>query len=445
MVAVASPILLILFGCTAMYLLLDVQLRTLSTKRKIVAAAIFAALIVFNIVARPFFGKEIYAKFYALFVQIPLLVLFYVLSRYKGIKLFFAMLTTVVLASPSILMAQLVKGNFETTMAGVLAANIFSYITVLLLVYFFLKPSLNYMLEFGEDKLFWMFSVIPILFYIYSFGLTKYNFGAYTISENQWLHLVPDMMVYTTYPLLIYIFKTTREKNRMQAEREMMRMSLDEAGRQMKAMVSQQEQATVYRHDLRHHFTLLSGFAANGDIENIKSYLTGAQNEISAITPIRYCQNETVHIILSAYVAKAKPFDVTLHVQANLPQTLNVQESELCALFSNGLENAIAAAAKADLPLRIVRVDCSVHKGNVLIIMENPFVGEVTIENGLPKQLLPEHGFGTKSMMMIAKRYHGYCGFTAQNGVFTVKIVLPLGAQADANTANTDAAQACAI
>ncbi|MDD4239694.1 MAG: GHKL domain-containing protein, partial [Desulfotomaculaceae bacterium] len=65
-------------------------------------------------------------------------------------------------------------------------------------------------------------------------------------------------------------------------------------------------------------------------------------------------------------------------------------------------------------------------KGNLLIFIENSFAGELAMENGLPQSLREGHGFGVKSMAMIAERYNGYCSFEAKSEIFTLRIVLPL-------------------
>ncbi|MGI6622462.1 MAG: GHKL domain-containing protein [Acetivibrionales bacterium] len=36
------------------------------------------------------------------------------------------------------------------------------------------------------------------------------------------------------------------------------------------------------------------------------------------------------------------------------------------------------------------------------------------------------HGFGTKSMSMIAEKYNGYCSFEKTEDIFILRIVLPL-------------------
>ncbi|MGB4020319.1 MAG: GHKL domain-containing protein [Syntrophomonadaceae bacterium] len=213
----------------------------------------------------------------------------------------------------------------------------------------------------------------------------------------------------------------------MQGEKIALSLLLESADQQLSALQATQEQAVIYRHDMKHHLALIEGYLADGDLEKADKYIRLAQADIEDITPNHYCENNTVNLILSSFAAKAKSRGVVLAVEAGLPDSLAISETELCALLSNGLENAIEAAAQvADEQFRKARISCQTHKGNLLIFIENSFTGEVAMENGLPQSRREGHGFGVKSIVMIAEKYKGYCSFEAKGEIFTLRIVLPL-------------------
>lgn len=114
-------------------------------------------------------------------------------------------------------------------------------------------------------------------------------------------------------------------------------------------------------------------------------------------------------------------------VEAQLPRDIPLPETELCVLLSNGLENAIEAASQVeDEQFRKVRVSCNIHKNNLLIYIDNSFSGKIAMENGLPQSGREGHGFGSKSMVMIAEKYNGYCSFVKTDEIFMLRVVLPL-------------------
>ena len=67
----------------------------------------------------------------------------------------------------------------------------------------------------------------------------------------------------------------------------------------------------------------------------------------------------------------------------------------------------------------------SYHKNNNTIIKVENYCSElIEFENGLPlsKEDSIYHGYGTKSIDYIAKKYGGYCLFEQKNNIFSVTI-----------------------
>jgi two-component system sensor histidine kinase AgrC len=240
--------------------------------------------------------------------------------------------------------------------------------------------------------------------------LGLYNFTAVRSLEIIILRVVFFVITLIAYVLIFDIAKTAREKEALQGSQMALSLMLESANQQLSALQATQTQAAVYRHDMRHHLALIGGYLADGEIKKAENYIKLTQADIEAITPKRYCENNTVNLILSYFELKAKNKGVLFGVEARMPQDIPLSETELCALLSNGLENAVDAASHvADEQFRRVKVRCHIHKNNLLIYIENSFTGKVTIEDGLPLSKREGHGFGAKSMAMIAEKYNGYC------------------------------------
>ena len=60
--------------------------------------------------------------------------------------------------------------------------------------------------------------------------------------------------------------------------------------------------------------------------------------------------------------------------------------------------------------------------------IENYYSGELEFEDGLPKTTQEDngyHGFGMRSISMIAEKYGGYMEVNASDGVFRLDISFP--------------------
>ena len=129
---------------------------------------------------------------------------------------------------------------------------------------------------------------------------------------------------------VILYYAETQKQASLQREKDMLDAQFRLAQTEFASLRQLQQNAASYRHDMRHHFALLQGLASKEHIEGIKEYLRTAQSDMDAITPTRFCENETVNLILSAFATKAKQAEIMLTVDAKLPDLLPFSDTELC-------------------------------------------------------------------------------------------------------------------
>lgn len=97
------------------------------------------------------------------------------------------------------------------------------------------------------------------------------------------------------------------------------------------------------------------------------------------------------------------------------------------SMFSISLENAItAASAVPRSEVRIVSIQITVYKEKLLLSVENPYVGNVVLREGLPRTDRKEHGYGTRSISAIAELHGGQALFSANSGIFSLKVMIHL-------------------
>lgn len=235
------------------------------------------------------------------------------------------------------------------------------------------------------------------------------------------------LFILAVWDLLRERVQAAKQMERLQNDQTLLNLQIEAAKGQLDSLRITQEQAVLYRHDMRHHFSLIKGYLADGEVQRAEEYLAQAREDIDTITPEHYCENETVNLILSAFAGKAKAKGVALSIDVNLPKQLPFVETELCALLSNGLENAVDAASKVEnILLRNISFNCRTSENRLLIYIENSYSGTVVLENGLPRSSHEGHGFGTKSMAAIAEKHNGYCSCEADGKTFVLRVVLPL-------------------
>ena len=281
-------------------------------------------------------------------------------------------------------------------------------------------------LKYENSQTLKLIIAVPMLYYFIEYALTVYTNLLYT-GGAAIVEFMDSALVIIYFVFTVIFLKTLYEKAEMKIEYMALRVLENSFSKEMEMLRESQMQAAIHRHDLRHHLSLLHGFAEGGDMDKIKGYLLQAQRELHNITPILFCENDMVNLVLSSFDSKAKKVGVTLLTEAKLPKELGISDTELCSVLSNGLENAISAASKIeDESLRTVRASCSVNRNKLLVMIRNAYIGEIQQKDGVPFSAQEGHGFGCRSIALIAEKRKGFATFEKESGIFTLRVVLPM-------------------
>lgn len=306
-----------------------------------------------------------------------------------------------------------------------------AYLIAMCVVFYFLKKyvveSALQLMERSKRSCL-LFGAVPLLYYLFDYATAVYTELLYTGAPGA-VQFTPSVIC-TFYLLFVLLYYNESQKQaQAQRERDIFEAQLTQSKMELENLRKLQYNTMIYRHDMRHHLSLIGGFAANGDLEKIKEYLASTEAEIDALTPVRFCENETVNLILSSLSQKASRMSVVLQVDAKLPGKLNINDTELCALLSNALENAITAANMVeDEKLRKVFLHAVMNNDKLLISTENAYAGRIEMDGELPKSNKKEagHGFGVKSMIDIVERYKGLYSIETEGGIFILRLMIPL-------------------
>lgn len=411
----------LLFGVAVTVLFAGIE-RT--RKNDIVVGLACAVLLMVQFVSWLFLGLDITSKLYPVIIHLPMIFLCSLYFKRPWLTSAASVLTAYLCCQ-----APRWIGFLAGAAVGSRLADHLFYIAAVFLAYYFLKRyvagSVRELMEKSvKSRL--LLGAVPLFYYIFDYVTTIYTDILY--SGTEWaVQFMPSAISVFYFMFVILYYAETQKQARAQRERDMLAAQLQIAKTEFTTLRQLQECAAVYRHDMRHHFTFLQSLAAEGRIDGIREYLKTAESDIDAITPVRFCENETANLIFSAFSARAEQNGVLLSVDAKLPGTIPLSDTEFCSLLSNSLENAItAAAACPDSMSRVVSVMARVHRDKLLISVENPYSGRVTMKDGLPQSPFEGHGYGTRSIVSIAEGHGGQMIIGAENGVFTLKIMIPL-------------------
>ena len=385
-------------------------------------------ILILQLMSYYFAGLMVAARLYPLITHLPCVVFITCYLKRPASIAIVSVLTAYLCCQPPNWLGLALQAFFDNPMAF-FAGYSSGLLIMLYLITRYIASPVNRVMSYSRGTLY-LFGSFPLIYYLFDYATTIYTGFLYSGAKIV-VEFFPSVISMFYIVFIIIYSNEMQKRNNLELDNLMLETTSEQAMNEIFTLQQMQNQTAIYRHDMRHHLTLLYSFLEAGNAEKAMDYIRRTQSDIDGIVPLRYCENTTINLILSAFATKAEQKGMAFEIEAVVPKNLPFPDTELCALLANGLENAVSAAAsKPDFykssSLSVVRAKCHVHKGNLLILIENTFHGQAQIKNGLPYTNKEGHGFGVKSIVMLVDKHQGYYSFSAEEGLFTLKIVLPI-------------------
>ncbi len=182
-----------------------------------------------------------------------------------------------------------------------------------------------------------------------------------------------------------------------------------------------------WRHDYRNHIQTMKAFAANGDLDAIRSYLDQLDTDLNTVDPSVKTGNTMADAILNSKISLAKSRHISVHVDAHIPVKLNMSELDLCVILGNLFDNAIEASLALPEAQRLIRVYMDMKNTQLYISFTNftAFKKMPKLGNRFQTTKGDGHGFGLVRIDNIIARLDGYLSRNSEDGAFTTEILIP--------------------
>lgn len=179
-------------------------------------------------------------------------------------------------------------------------------------------------------------------------------------------------------------------------------------------------------HDLRHQIRSL-----RTDVRQVDSRaLQEIEQAVDIYDGVFDTGNPALDVILTEKSLLCGRSDIRLSCIADGTAIGFLSEEDIYALFGNALDNAMEAVQKLPDPAqRGIGLQVRAIQQLLSIHLENHFAGTLTFRDGLPltgKQDRRYHGYGMRSMSMIAEKYGGCLTASAKGQVFHLNVMIPI-------------------
>ena len=190
------------------------------------------------------------------------------------------------------------------------------------------------------------------------------------------------------------------------------------------------DEFSSFRHDYKNHVLCLRSLIAAGKTDEALEYMQTMQ-EMSSVDKNRYhTGNVIIDALLDDKSETAKQAGASLVFAGNVPDN-GISSADLCIIIANSVDNAIEACAKDDSgEMKEIKIESGTRQGYYYFKAVNPFFETVTIHDdkriATSKSDKENHGRGISNIVMAAERYEGETNISAENGVFSIEVMLHL-------------------
>lgn len=182
------------------------------------------------------------------------------------------------------------------------------------------------------------------------------------------------------------------------------------------------------RHDMKNQYLYMKTLLDEGRYEELRAYWSDWSDQLMPPHMTLACENQTLAIILNMESAKARRAGVKLDAQVLAPAQLQIADPDLCSLLVNLIDNAVEYLAADDtLARRTVEAEVRLVQQSLILSVRNPLRPgdeEKALRLTTSKAHPQEHGFGSRIVASLARKYGGAVYYQAEDGYFLVRVIL---------------------
>lgn len=241
--------------------------------------------------------------------------------------------------------------------------------------------------------------------------------------DRNFISVIAESLYAIISNVFVLFFLNTLNRNDVMEEKvDIMEEMLHREKQQYLQSKENIELINIKVHDLKHQIKRLRQDNSDANFQEVERALRIYDSHYKT-------GNDALDVILTDRSLQCEKNKITLTCACNGKDLDFMEESDIYSLFGNALSNAIESVSEIqDEEKRCISLNVRSEKGMLSIHVENYYQGNIEFENGLPKTKRDQawHGFGMKSMALIASKYSGSLTTTAIGDIFYLDVILPV-------------------
>ena len=381
----------------------------------------------FLYVASTFLFEELFTQWcYALIIHVPLIM--FLMFYYK-----YSIISSCISVFSAYLCCQLSNwvGLLMLAITKALWCYYSSRILVTVITFFLLCRFVCHTTEtiFTRDtRELYIIGFLPTVYYIADYTFTKLSNLLYS-SNKLIVEFMGFALCISYFAFLFVYFHEYEKKQEIRQYSELMQMQLSSIENEIRQVEQNKQKLAILRHDMRHHLDIILTQLQVNNTEKTINYIKEISNTYDDTVMTSYCKNEMINSVISIYQTRFAEKGIMFHCDIAINKSLPCQDTVICTILSNALENSMHALNQMDSE-KITAENKRVHltisqKGNHLLLhIENPVLQIPKFVDGIPTSDKKGHGIGVKSIVYYVEQLNGQCQFSVSNHMFVLRIII---------------------
>ncbi len=243
---------------------------------------------------------------------------------------------------------------------------------------------------------------LSLMFTIYAF-FSVINEGVSEPVRN--LIIVASCCLAAITVAIMYIYERNIKQQDQLADQRLLQAQFTNQIKHYNALIMSQEQVMKTRHDLRNHLNGIKALVSDGKCEAAVEYIDSLLEPMSNEKKGFDTGNTVLDALLSVKKEEAESKNIKFQSKILIPENIPIDDSDICIIFGNALDNAIEACEKvAEDPYISIKI---IYGGNTLVCrIENSFNNVLPDGKATTKDDIHVHGIGKKSIESALEHYN---------------------------------------
>lgn len=235
-----------------------------------------------------------------------------------------------------------------------------------------------------------------------------------------WLFLAGNLLLVLIFGGCLLIQKGN-ERSRM------LRLRMDMMEGDYLELLKVYEEKELLLHDIKNHMLTIRRMAEAGKNQEILCYLDEMGGVLQKGRNRNLADHDLVNLILNQKFQEAESAGISMQCAMEDMGGLLLKPTEICALFSNILDNAIEANVKIGEGIeRWIKLQCTRKGQNLVLHCSNPMAdAKIQFSGELPQTTKLDrgkHGYGMRSIRHVANVHDGHMVIETKDGIFSLTV-----------------------